>query len=43
MITKAKLEKTMQEAEEKLLEIGIDEARTEVELILEYLLKIERL
>jgi release factor glutamine methyltransferase len=43
MIDKTELEKLMKDAEEKLRAVGIDEARTEVELILEHILSIERL
>jgi len=43
MIEKTELEQLMKSAEAKLLAAGIDEARTEVELILEHILKIERL
>jgi release factor glutamine methyltransferase len=43
MITKSELNSLMNNAEEELSEAGIDDARVEVELILEYLLKIGRL
>ncbi len=43
MIEKSELDRLMKTAEAKLREVGIDEAKTEVELILEHILKIERL
>jgi len=43
MIEKSELDSLMKAAEAKLREVGIDEAKTEVELILEHILKIERL
>jgi len=43
MIEKAELERLIKSAENKLRAVGIDEARTEVELILEHILKINRL